>query len=252
MSRPIRLSDKIIKSIVAGIAKDLKGHKVFDDTIDISYEIPVSNKDATLIFKPAAFAKMMMLINSFDSEVAWHGTVTREDRVYVVQDIFVYPQKVSGASVNTDQEEYEKWLYGLDDEQFNDLRFQGHSHVNMGVTPSSVDLNHQERIVEQLEDDMFYIFMIWNKKMEYTVKIFDLTTNTLYEKKDVNVFIGEVPFDNADFIKDAKAMVKSASYNAYSYNKKSSKDEDLDDEDYGFYNGYRGRSFFDAYGSWNR
>ena len=46
--------------------------------------------------------------------------------------------------------------------------YAGHSHVNMGTSPSSVDLNHQEEILRMLGDNDFYIFMIWNKSFAST------------------------------------------------------------------------------------
>jgi len=237
MSRPIKLSDNIITKLVASITDELKQHKVFESKLDLSFRVPdVEESRANLVFEPMAFAKMLSLVNNFDSEVAWHGTATRDGNTYTITDILVYPQEVSGATVNTDQEEYETWLYELEDEQFNNLRFQGHSHVNMGTSPSSVDLSHQERIVDQLEDDMFYIFAIWNKKMERTIKIFDLASNTLYETKDVDVFIGDSAYDEKAFISDAKDMVKATSYYAYSKPKKSKSKTQTSGYDYAWAN----------------
>lgn len=235
MSRPIKLSDKLIKKLVDGITDQLKGHKLFDDSIDLSYDIPTSDKkEAVLIFDAVAYAKMLMLLGNFDTEVAWHGTAERvEGSTFKITDIIVYPQRVTGGTVNTDQEEYEKWLYSLDDEQFNNLRFQGHSHVNFGPYPSSVDLSHQERIVEQLEDDMFYIFGIWNKKLDYSLKIFDLADNTLYTKDDITIFIDDMPLDDKDFISDAKKLVSTSKAYAVSskpYTKAKAKEEIEDDE----------------------
>ena len=69
-----------------------------------------------------------------------HGTVLRtensksDSNEFIVEDIFVYPQEVTGSTVTTDQEAYSKWLYELDDDIFNNLRMQSHSHCNMGVS----------------------------------------------------------------------------------------------------------------------
>lgn len=134
------------------------------------------------------------------------------------RDILVYPQQVSGATVNTDQEEYTNWLYGLEDAVFNALKMQGHSHVDMGVSPSSVDLTHQSEILSQLEGDMFYIFMIWNKRLEHTIKIYDLGSNTLYEDEDIQL----VCPDLEDFLTQADQMVKKKSSAPAAKSKKSS------------------------------
>ena len=52
-----------------------------------------------------AYIKMRMLISECNKEVAWHGTVSRNDNVYTIEDIFVYPQKAASATVESDDEE---------------------------------------------------------------------------------------------------------------------------------------------------
>lgn len=42
---------------------------------------------------------------------------------------------------------------------------------------------------------MFYIFMIWNKRGEKTVKIYDLRENILFETADVTVTMPDEEFD---------------------------------------------------------
>lgn len=110
---------------------------------------------ATVFFTPDAWAKMVTLLREFDKEVAWHGVARRgeneEANEYIISDILVYPQTVSGASVEMDTEEYAKWIMdNAEDDRFNNIHMQGHSHVNMAPNPSSVDLNHQEEILNML------------------------------------------------------------------------------------------------------
>jgi hypothetical protein len=84
---------------------------------------------------------------------------------------------------------------------------QGHSHVNMGVSPSGVDERHRQQILEQLEIDMFYIFMVWNKSLSVHTLIYDMQRNILYEDKDVEVrIIGEEGMDV--FLIDAREKVQ--------------------------------------------
>lgn len=158
-----------------------------------------STEKAILRFTATAYVKMQYLLAKFDSEVAWHGTVERtsEDKSeFLITDILLYPQTVTGTTVNTDQAEYENWLFNLDDDTFNHMRFQGHSHVNMGVTPSGTDLNHQEMLLTQVTDDDYYIFAIWNKKNARTIMIYDKKRNLYFDSKDVEV---EIRDDGSDF-----------------------------------------------------
>ena len=97
-----------------------------------------------------------------------------------------------------------------DDERFENIHMQGHSHVNMAPNPSSVDLNHQEEILNMLGDDDFYIFMIWNKSLSNNIKIYDLKKNVLFEDKDITFQHEEGELD--EFIKQAKEMVKTKTY----------------------------------------
>jgi len=214
MSKPIIMSDAEVQRITAQIQERLRGMKLSDGKVNFSYSIDRPEEETTnLTFNEVAFTKMLALVNSFDSEVAWHGTAERTEDGFYISDLIVYPQTVTGATVNTDQKGYEEWLMALDTDDFNHLRMQGHSHVNMSVTPSSVDKQHQEGILNQLEADDFYIFIIWNKKMDRFIRIYDMRTNTLYETNDVHVFVGDYLLDDKEFLEEAKKLVKP-SYSA--------------------------------------
>lgn len=105
-----------------------------------------------------------------------------------------------------DTEKYAIWLQkNDDDERFQRLYMQGHSHVNMPPNPSIVDENHQKEILCQLRDTDFYIFMIWNKSLQRNIKIYDVGKNVLYEDSDIEVDCGDCGI--FDFIKDAEKMV---------------------------------------------
>lgn len=223
--KPIKLTDAQVRQIQEDIQKMLADEKFYNGKIDLRYTLESVQRNVKLGFDPMAFAKMQALIYSFDSEVAWHGQAVRTESGFYIKDIMVYPQEVSGTTVNTDQDGYERWLMGLEDDVFNECRMQGHSHVNMGTSPSSVDTTHQEAILEQLEDADYYIFMIWNKRMESTIYIFDMENNAMYENSDISIYIGDEDFDMAGFLRDAKDSVKTKTYTTnYKTSKSSGKD----------------------------
>jgi len=163
---------------------------------------------AAVLLTPEAYRKTVALVSEFADEVAWHGRVTRSsENEFTIEDIFVYPQEVTGATVTTDQSAYTEWLYSLDDDTFSAIRMQGHSHVNMNVSPSGVDEQHRKKILEQLEGDMFYIFMIWNKSLAVHTLIYDMAHNILYENKDIDVkLLIEDGMD--EFLTDAREKVQ--------------------------------------------
>lgn len=216
MSKPIKLTDDLINAIQKEFVDSIKKAKMFDGKLNYTKNFKWDGRDnASIVFSATAFAKMTMLVQNFESEVAWHGVAYRDETDksrFHISDILVYPQVVTGATVNTDQEAYQTWLYAHDDEVFKNIRMQGHSHVNMGTTPSGVDATHQEKILSQIGENMFYIFMIWNKKFDRNIRIFDMANNTLYETEEINVYIGDDNCDLAAFLNNAKSLVKAKTY----------------------------------------
>lgn len=189
--------------------------KLSDGKINFTKTFGNIQRKATLYFTELAYLKMLTLVREFDKEVAWHGIAKRHDTeedAYVISDILVYPQEVTGATVNTDQEKYQMWLMSHEDDVFDNIRMQGHSHVNMGTTPSTVDTSLYERLLDQLDDTMFYIFLIWNKRNEKTIKIYDLAKNVLFETADVTVSLIEDGTGMEKFLSTAKEMVQDKKY----------------------------------------
>ena len=165
------------------------------------------NMRTALKFTQKAWIKMQALVTGFDKEVAWHGLARKEEDGYVVDDILVYPQVVTASTVDTNIDEYGNWLSLLSDEEINSLHMQGHSHVNMGVSPSGVDISCENDVLSQVGDDGFYIFVIWNKKGDRTVRIFDFEDDIVYETSDVDVVVEDLDFER--FVADAHGAVRS-------------------------------------------
>lgn len=212
MSKMIKLTPECLAEIRKDFETNLQGAKIADGKISYTKTFGYINRKAKVFFTETAWQKMQTLIREFSTEVAWHGVAYRGDDEskdeYYITDILVYPQEVTGGTVNTDQEKYEMWLMMHEDDVFNNIRMQGHSHVNMGTTPSGVDTTHQEKILAQLEDDMFYIFMIWNKRGEKTIKIYDLAKNILFDGTDVSVEVQDDGTGMSAFLAEAKKMVQ--------------------------------------------
>jgi len=182
--------------------------KLSDGKISYSKAFKYKDASAVLWLTQLAYSKTVALVTAFEDEVAWHGMAARHAKgEFIIEDIFVYPQEVTGSTVNTDQEGYTQWLYAFDDETFSKIRMQGHSHVNMSVSPSGVDSGHRAQILDQLDEDMFYIFMVWNKRLETHTLIYDMANNVLYEDGDITVkIIGDDSLDG--FLADAQEKVQ--------------------------------------------
>jgi len=206
------MTEQMKHSAMEDFTAILKDMKMSDGNLQYSKSFKYKDKNAVIWLTQDAYRKILALVLGFSSEVAWHGTVTRTGiNEFTIEDIIVYPQEVTGSTVNTDQELYTDWLYGLDDETFNKVRMQGHSHVNMGVSPSGVDNTHRQQILEQLEPDMFYVFQVWNKSLSVHTIIYDMQNNVLYEDKDVEIYLLENE-DMDDFMIDAVEKVQTRSH----------------------------------------
>lgn len=144
---------------------------------------------ASLIFTEKSWLKMFTLVKMCKKEVAWHGNVIKNcTGSYTVSDIAVYPQTVTAVTVDTDEEEYAQWLMRVDeDENFRSMYLQGHSHVNMGVSPSATDLRHQAETLSMMPEDGFYVFVILNKRNKIYATIYDLQDNIQYEPDDIDI-----------------------------------------------------------------
>ena len=188
--KPITINQQVQNKILADFKKYLETNRFADNKLNYTCTLQETTKGKAkprIIFTVEAYMKMKALINRTDTEIGWHGTVTREGNNFTITDILVYPQIVSGSNVETDQKEYQDWLMKQPDEIFNKIRYQGHSHVNFGVVPSGPDEILYDRILQSLKKNDYYIFMIANKRDQFTILLYDLKENTLYDKEDVTV-----------------------------------------------------------------
>ena len=146
----------------------------------------------TIYISANAYVKMRMLVDQMSTEVGWYGTVTKcpgLQETYVIEDILVYPQTVTGATCEQDETKMFDFEMSLTTEQVNTKRFQGHSHVNMGVTPSGVDEQFYQDLLTQVND--YFIICITNKKNDYTVRFYDVENNILYTDLELKVLLDD-------------------------------------------------------------
>jgi hypothetical protein len=99
-----------------------------------------------VIISRAAYERMWLYVDMAPQEVGWMGTATRlPSGDFEIAKVMLFDQQVSGVEteITTDgfgslaTELIQKGDEGLDD--WNKLRFWGHSHVRMGTTASGTD-----------------------------------------------------------------------------------------------------------------
>jgi hypothetical protein len=117
--------------------------------------------------------RMVMLAAKFKSlEVAFFGRCAIEDGIAVVDDILIPPQEVAGAAAEMEVEQLD-WLMeqiiqrgDTADQWFGNI-FWGHSHVNMGTSPSGTDHDTLKKLAKQ-SNKGYALGVVVNQKSEAT------------------------------------------------------------------------------------
>ena len=148
-----------------------------------STSVEIFNTDIFVGVTPLAKAKMDTLVQNCSLEIAWRGVVDRiDDWTFIIEDIFLPKQTVSGASVEIEAEDMAALRNKLIEEGVIErvtdptakprkgLYFHGHSHVNMAVGPSATDEGTRK---EEMESNVpYYVWMICNKRGEISCCVY--------------------------------------------------------------------------------
>lgn len=170
-----------------------------NDTIDIKLDVKDileeymnerQSAEPQVFITSEAYIKMRTLVDKTSTELGWYGFVSKLpglDNVYVIEDIIVYPQKVTGATCEQDEDRMFEFEMSLTTEQVRARRFQGHSHVNMGVTPSGVDEAFYQDLLSQVRD--YYIIMVTNKRGDNHIRFYDMENNIVYTELELKILL---------------------------------------------------------------
>lgn len=240
--RVIKVTEDIKEQLLADFTNYINGNRFSQNKIKYETTFDIIKEDSekpVVLFSEKAYIKMVQLIMKNSGEVGWHGTVTRQDNTFLISDIVVYPQTVTGVTVETDEVEYGNWLHmELSDEQINTLRFHGHSHVNFSPTPSGVDTTWYDNILQTLKEDDYYIFMIMNKTGEFWIELYDLKENKIYETKDIVVDVAIESEILSEWFENSKTKLKNKPA-VVSTKGKAIYPKPYDWDDYDLYDNYR-------------
>ena len=120
-----------------------------------------------------AISKIWKLVDLASLEVGWLGEVEQiDDFEYEVYEIHLLEQTVHAAETNLSEEGLVKFFFDDNNLEIVDkIRFWGHSHVNMGVSPSTTDLE----TISQLQENSFdyFIMGIFNKSRDIHLEIYE-------------------------------------------------------------------------------
>jgi hypothetical protein len=130
----------------------------------------------TVHISETALKKMFIYTDEVSDEVGWLGTAYRDGNTYLIKEVFLFDQQVHGATTEITPEglaDFATELMQQPDgmEIWNNMKMWGHSHVNMGITPSGQDDKQMEEFSQNGHD--FFIRLICNKKGDLGVDVYD-------------------------------------------------------------------------------
>lgn len=128
---------------------------------------------------PLALDKMYYYVDIGSKEVGWLGTAVQIGSNFLVEDVFLLKQKVHSTTTEITNDGLGDFTMEIiqtkpDKEAehiINNLRFWGHSHVNMGTSPSGQD-DHQMELFRQ-RGNPWFIRAILNKQGRLEITVYD-------------------------------------------------------------------------------
>lgn len=130
----------------------------------LNYDIPTPRVMIELV----PYQKLMTYVRACPVEINGFGAVERLGKDFLVTDVFILNQEASPGGVTTDSADLHRYLYELIQQgvEPNKLKLQWHSHVDMAVFPSSIDL----ATIERYQTD-YMISLILNKQGEHYCRL---------------------------------------------------------------------------------
>ncbi len=155
-----------------------------------------------VFYTPKVWRMLWFIIDTCKQEVGWLGFVKKVGHNYVIYDLIIPKQTVTGTETDIDKEQMASALFELirENKRPEDILYWGHSHVNMGVNPSGQD---EKQIDELLQDSQYanmYIRGIYNKKHESRVDVYDIANNTVFQNVDNDLQIDGLKPEEKEYL----------------------------------------------------
>lgn len=142
-----------------------------------SFDTQVVNlKTPTIQVMPLALSDMWEITDLHTAEIGWLGAVRLLDRsTFLIEEVFLVEQGAHAATTEIDPSGLAKLAQELLVERtdgadlLNRIRFWGHSHVNMGLTPSGQDDKQLRQLAADAED--YFLAARTNKRREMRIDL---------------------------------------------------------------------------------
>ena len=173
----------------------------------------------TVYYTEEVWATIRYLVDKCPDEIGWLGLVDYDGADYLVTEIFVPKQKVSGAETDITAETMSNLALEIDElgKDISKLYYWGHSHVNMGVSPSGQD---ESQVESYLFDKDFnpivdtFIRGIYNKQGRSKVDVYDTVNNVVHQCVNNHIHMPSLSKDHEKKLDQLmKKNVSKAIYN---------------------------------------
>lgn len=127
---------------------------------------------------------MRKLTENCDREIGWLALSKPTEDGYIIYDVLMCKQEVSGTTTELDekgiQDIFEKLMKDGRSDEVNNVRCWCHSHVNMPVKPSKQDNETFEEYYKRCDD--YFIRLIMNKKGEISLDAAEYKNGFIYRE----------------------------------------------------------------------
>ena len=185
------------------------------------YKLIRSTVAPVVIIAPEALAKMGYYVGMSADEVGWLGTVTRTltgpnlPDLYQIHDVFMLEQAVSAGTTEIDPEAITTLAMDMINadgttERAESLLLWGHSHVNMGTSPSGQDDAQMNTFAQN--NPPFMLRLIANKAGRVAIYIYDYSAEVIWLDVSWRVEVVEDDALQAEIAAELKAKVRKITY----------------------------------------
>jgi hypothetical protein len=157
---------------------------MFKERRTVTPKVSMIAGEPLIYVMPLALEKMGYYVKHCAKEIGWLGTAERYDNVFLIKDVYLFNQEVNATTCEinpTSLADFVTEQITIDADKgmeiANSLKLWGHSHVNMGVSPSGQD-ESQVRTFKDGND--WFIRVIANKSGEMEFALYDFVNNISY------------------------------------------------------------------------
>lgn len=186
---------------------------MFKERTTVNTTVQIFEKQPMIFIDVDALGKMQTYVEESSDEIGWLGTVKRQNNNYIIEDVYLFKQEVHATTCEITTEgltEFANEILMLENgvELWNNMKLWGHSHVNMGVSPSGQD-NEQMTIFKDCGHE-FFIRVIANKLGEMEFTLYDFDNSLVYKNvKWTTLYKDERIWEIKQKIKELEAELKA-------------------------------------------